>query len=284
MQRHVPFSTTARSLWPSGLLGGFCLMAAMAALAGASGPARAATNLPVAADDLLAEDGFGACVPAENLDAIWLAFATAGKSARVPHVCMSGGCEDLPDIASWAAAQQYPEDIDLDRDEVQAAYAAFVAEVCGAAEPAETPPPEAEAEDLAEAPAAEAGRASLPPAPLLARALPPLLTPPGLGPRPSGLPGLPGGGTPRSLPPRLVDLLTPPPGWSLRGAPLDRPRSGPPAGPSPDRPSGPPWGPPPDTPPETHPEPPIAVMPLPAGMWLLLSALGLGALIGRRRG
>jgi hypothetical protein len=280
MQPAVAPFAVPRNLRSLRLASGLWLVAAATgSLPGVVGPALAATDLPVAADALLSEDGFGLCVPEAHLDAIWLAFAGKGKSGRVPHVCMSGGCDALPDIATWALAQQYPEDMDLERDEVQARYAAFVAEVCGG--PEEPPPTEAPAAEPSDPAPNSADSVPLPPGPLLARALPPLLGTPGVGP-PRAVPGLPGGGgggTP-GRPPRLTDLLDPPPSGPPRSGP---PPSGPP--PSGPPPSGPPPGwPPADPPPGPPPPPPVAVMPLPAGVWLLLSALGLGALVGRRRG
>jgi hypothetical protein len=238
---------------------GLCGLGLAAALP--VGPGMAATRLPSEAGALLSEDGFGVCVPEENLDAIWLALARFGKSGRVPHVCMSGGCDDLPGIAEWAAAQQYPEDTDLERDDVQARYGAFVAEYCGPEDdpqPAEAPP--AEAPPVEDTPEAE-----VPPLapPLFDLALPPLFTPPGFNPPrsapPTGSPplGSPPGGTPRF--PELLDPLPP--------------RGGDPRPP----------GHPPADPPAHPPHPPVPHVPLPAGLWLLLSALGLGLAFGGRR-
>lgn len=220
-------------------------------------PAIASTQLPADVRALLSEDGFGVCVPEEHLDDIWLVSAKGGKLGRVPHVCMAGSCDDLPDLATWAAAQQFPDDIDLERDDVQARYASFVAELCGPDEAAEDDDPDAVPEVTMEAP------------PILAQGVPPLLDPPGFIPRgpaptlpplqprpPVQLPGLP----------PLVPLFPgggvgqPPPG----GGPGDGPGNGPGNGP---------W----------DPEDPAFVIPLPGSAWLLLSALGMGLWLGRRR-
>ena len=219
--------------------------------------ALAATQVPVDADALLSEDEFGICVPEDQLDHIWLVYATKGKAGQVPHVCMSGDCEDLPDIAVWASAQQFPDDIDLERDDVVARYAAFVAEYCGPEDEVAEPQPEA-VPSMSD--------------PVLALGLPRLLGPGEIRPNVpqpvmSGIPrltgtpgffggggGTPSGGTPSGRnPPPLLPPITDP---LVPLQPQD------------------PGDPPVHTPPST--------VPLPAGGWLLLSALGLGWLVRRR--
>ena len=241
-------SAGGRRAAPLGRTAWVCI-AALVALGGAAAT-NAATHTEDEARVILSEDGFGVCVPEEHLDDIWLVLAKGGKGGRVPHVCMMGDCLDLPDIAQWAAAQQYPDDIDLDRTEVQARYAGFVAEYCG-------PAPE-EPEEPAPEPLADPQFTPLP-EPLLARTTPRLLTP-----------------TPArtSTEPTRTSTFTtgttPLGGGSSLRVPFERtPQDG-----------------------ELVPDPldngdippPFGTVPLPAGIWLLLSALGAGLLLGRRRG
>ncbi len=227
----------------TGVALGACIL-----LTSVAGPAITATQAPVDLESLLSEDEFGVCVPESQLDDIWLVYATKGKSGRVPHVCMSGDCEDLPDIAAWASAQQFPDDIDLERDDVVARYAAFVAEFCGPEE--ETPEPAPEV-------AAPVVEPALVPA--LARLLGPGEIRP-VVPRPvmASIPfasgqsffgsggGSSGGGNPPSLSDNPDPLV------------------------------------PPQQPDDPGISPPVSTVPLPAGVWLLLSALGFGWL-GHRR-
>ncbi|MGY6411615.1 MAG: hypothetical protein ACXIUV_11410 [Alkalilacustris sp.] len=229
-------------------------MALGVSLSGAflAGAAIAATQTAPEFETLLSTDGFGECVPEERLDDIWLVFATKGKSGRVPHVCMSGDCEDLPDIAGWASAQQFPDDIDLEREDVVARYAAFVAEFCAPQE--EPPEPEVLGVTVTDVPA-------------LAQSLPRLLGPGEIRP---------------NIPQRTLSSV---PGFSGVPGVLGRGggRNTGPERPRPDLPEVanpllPPTSPPPDV--ENHvPLPPI---PLPAGLWLLISALGVGVLVHRR--
>lgn len=286
-----PAGSAVAALW----LGGALLI----------GPVLGSTQVPVDLEVLLSEDGFGECVPEDHLDDIWLVLASKGKGGRIPHVCMSGDCEDLPDIATWASAQQFPDDIDLERDDVVARYAAFVGEFC-------TPE-----DDLPEPPSVLMSAAD---DPVFVQALPRLLGPGEIRPNVrqpamSGIPGLPGfpggfglrgsppgGGTP--VPPAPPGPNTPPqagPPPPGSPPPIDPPGpnmppvAGPPPGsPPPIDPPGsipPPWAPPPNSPPpppgpwDPPGEPPLggppngtpppSVVPLPAGLWLLLSALGM---------
>ena len=234
-------------------------MVTVAALA-AAGMAGAATHTPVDPETLLSEDGFGACVPEEHLDDIWLLFASKSNGQRVPHVCMTGDCEDLPDIATWAAAQQYPDDVDLEREDVVARYASFVEDYCVAPDAADAPGSDATAEGP------EGGGTTLDPAfdqgvtqllntstfqPATVTVPPPsgpvfpAFAGRGSGSAPSG--GGSGGG------------LNPDPDF------LDDNGNGNGNGDDPDPPNGP------------------TVIPLPPGFWLLLSALGLGGLLARAR-
>lgn len=210
--------------------------------------ASAATETPaLTAEELLSEDGFGLCVPEENLDEIWIVVAKGGKGERVPHVCMRGDCDDLPDIAEWALTQGYPEDIDLERDEVRARYATFVASFCA---PEDDNVPEV----LLEAPP-EAPPEALPPA--LARMIEPLFTPPRTPPFRHTPPRPPQRDTPRMdipfqpLFPGTGGVASPISSTTLNGDP----------------PNG----------------PPTAVIPLPATGWLLLSVIGFGLWLGQRR-
>lgn len=222
-------------------------------------PASAATEVPeFTAEQLLSADSFGLCIPEYNLEDIWIVLAKGGPMGRAPHVCMTGSCDDLPDIAEWAAAQGYPDDIDLDRQEVQAGYAAFVARACGTAD---APPddwtgtPPGPADPPGAAPGDTPRMTSAPPPARTATALPPRRgSPPGSAPL---LPPLPVGGVHISTSSRIgppSDLLAPP------------------------------FASPPEDLTSRAPDPtPIATMPLPAGGWLLLSATGLGLWLGRRR-
>lgn len=247
--------------------------------------ALAATQIPAEARELLSEDGFGICVPEDNLDGIWMTFAKFAKGDRVPHVCMRGDCEDLPDIAEWAAAQQYPDDIDLDRDDVQAHYGRFVAELCSSPQapmlppqarptaPPDSPDPDTPEPDTPATATPAEPPASLPDEPRLHRGLPPLLTPTG------GTPPSIGGRPPGAAPPAFL-----PPGSSrppARTPPLDSSDF---EWPWPDTPTrllvdSSHWEAPMPRPDDT---PPTAPVPLPAGGWLLLSALGAGLWAGRR--
>lgn len=226
-------------------------------------PASAATEVPeLTMEQLLSADSFGLCVPEYNLEEIWIVLAKGGPMGRAPHVCMTGTCDDLPDIAEWAAAQGYPDDIDLERQEVQAGYAAFVARACGTADaPPDdwtgTPPGAAEPPGAApgDTPWMTSSRTSSQPPARTATALPPRrASPPGSAPL---LPPFPVGGglistSSRSDPPS--DPLAPPfvtTGDDLSSSELDRT--------------------------------PVGTVPLPAGGWLLLSATGLGLWLGRRR-
>ncbi|MGY6632200.1 MAG: VPLPA-CTERM sorting domain-containing protein [Alkalilacustris sp.] len=264
------------------------LCCAVAAGALLTQPGLAATHGVDDPAQLLSEDGFGACVPEENLDRIWLVAAKGGKQSRVPHVCMRGDCDDLPEIDVWASAQQYPDDVDLDRDDVQARYANFVESFC-AADPDPVPevtmtvPEDVVPDVLMEVPA-----------PLLARAMGPVWDLPRFSNSPApfmpafapmgSFGGWGGSGGSGGVPPQV----TPPGGTPPWGNP---PGQTPPWGDPPG--DTPPWADPPgDLPPtptgepplaEDPPEtPPLSVVPLPAALWLLVAALaGLGLL--RRR-
>lgn len=216
--------------------------------------APAATDLPTDPQQLLSEDGFGACVPEDHLDDIWLVMAKGRKLSRVPHVCMAGTCEDLPDIASWAAAQQFPEDIDLTRTEVVSRYADFVEAFCT---------PDGTTDDV-------------PPVLLFAPDTPgagALLTPPaGLAP------------TPRAGPPPPLRPNTPfPASWPppFPGMPFAPPGAGVPTGGTTSSDGGEETPPGPGGPTDGSPD--VGVIPLPPAVWLMLAALGLLAGIGRVR-
>ncbi len=257
---------------------GVCLAGAFAA-----GAALSATHQSIDTQVILSEDGFGACVPEDQLDSVWLLFASKGKSAGVPHVCMTGDCEDLPDIATWASAQQYPDDIDLEREDVVARYGAFVAQFCSPEEPdapVGAPPPVGVVAPIfaQSVPQVFGSREIRPNVPVpTGSGIPPQVGFLGFGgsfrssgngggmtPWPPSIPGFP---SPFPLPPIAEGPPGPP------GKPF------PPPFPNPEHPlSPPPNGQPPGT------SGPPAVIPLPAGMWLLLSALGLGWAMRRRLG
>lgn len=242
--------------------------------------APAATDLPRDPQDLLSEDGFGTCVPEEHLDDIWLVMAKGRKLDRVPHVCMAGTCEDLPDIATWARAQQFPDDIDLTRTEVVSRYADFVEAFCTPA-----------AEDSAEAPTEELADEDVPPVLLFVPDTPgagALLTPPADLP-PLALPSRPPGPLSPLRPPTPFPASWPPAFPSSPFAPP--PGAGVPPGTVPAGETGQPpgnGGPPPNgTPPNGVPPngtPPVAwVIPLPPALWMMLAALGVLAGLGRVR-
>ncbi|WP_207186590.1 hypothetical protein [Rhodobaculum claviforme] len=235
--------------------------------------ADAATHLLDDPERLLSTDGFGECVPEESLDEIWLVLSKGGKSSRIPHVCMHGDCADMPDIRAWASAQQFPDDIDLDREDVQAQYGAFVAEFCEAAN--EDAVPEV---DLSVPEEPEVG-----PGPV-DDAVPPVLleAPP---PAPLGPLGTPGLFSPRQFnntPAPFMPPMAPLVSFGGPGGGGFTTFSDPDTPPPPLVPESPPGPTPPGPTDPTDPELPPSVVPLPAPLLLLMSALGLLGLLRRR--